>query len=544
MLRVVPEPSWQPENVSDPVWPILVMLAATIGIPYFVLSSTGPLLQAWFVRSFPGRTPYRLYALSNIGSLLALVSYPFFFERQFDLGQQATFWSSGFWLYALLCGITAASLWVLFRHHDGTINDQDAACNGAARAATGRRNVARHRIGCRRDLRARASRESRIGGSGRCGCSAGVCLRHAAGDDQPCLHRRGRDADAVGRAARPLPRDVYHRLRSSALVSAARDGRADARGDLCRGARLFRRARSDQSLRLRLARPGIRWLTYPCFGSRQDVAAVQRQLPRQSGAQLRGHVRHLHALPRRARPAAARSALSHCVLPDDFGRRCARRPGGESYRAARLHDVSRMGPVAVWRQLVGFRDSCPCGGDVVCPSQTPDASQTQWRPALSTGLPLCSSAPSRVRPVGLSEALEHGRRLRSRNFFGTLTVRERDVDDPEQHDIILQHGTITHGLQFVAPERRRQPTTYYSKISGVGRTIDHYRSEGKKGLTIAAVGLGVGTLAAYGAMATRSRSTRSIRRSSKSPSRAAGLRTCPIAKSAVRCTTSGSATPG
>ena len=70
MLRVVPEASWQPENVSDPVGPILVMLAATIGIPYFVLSSTGPLLQAWFVRSFPGRIPYRLYALSNIGSLL------------------------------------------------------------------------------------------------------------------------------------------------------------------------------------------------------------------------------------------------------------------------------------------------------------------------------------------------------------------------------------------------------------------------------------------------------------------------------------------
>src|SRR4029077_15998656 len=82
-LRVVPTASWQPENVSDPVGPILLMLAATVGLPYFALSSTGPLLQAWFVKSFPGRTPYRLYALSNIGSLLALVSYPFFFERQF-----------------------------------------------------------------------------------------------------------------------------------------------------------------------------------------------------------------------------------------------------------------------------------------------------------------------------------------------------------------------------------------------------------------------------------------------------------------------------
>ena len=132
-LRVVPTASWQPENVSDPVGPILLMLAATVGLPYFALSSTGPLLQAWFVKSFPGRTPYRLYALSNIGSLLALVSYPFFFERQFDLGQQASFWSSGFGIYAMLCGLTAISLWMLFRAERPlplTIDDQDATCNG------------------------------------------------------------------------------------------------------------------------------------------------------------------------------------------------------------------------------------------------------------------------------------------------------------------------------------------------------------------------------------------------------------------------------
>ena len=77
LLRVLPDASWQPHGEAEPTRQILLMLVMTIGLPYFVLSATGPLLQAWFARSFPTRTPYRLYALSNVGSLLALISYPF-----------------------------------------------------------------------------------------------------------------------------------------------------------------------------------------------------------------------------------------------------------------------------------------------------------------------------------------------------------------------------------------------------------------------------------------------------------------------------------
>ncbi len=72
------------------------MLTVTVGVPYFVLSSTGPLVQAWFCRTFPGRSPYRLYALSNVGSLVALLSYPFLFEPAFSVGTQALCWSVGF----------------------------------------------------------------------------------------------------------------------------------------------------------------------------------------------------------------------------------------------------------------------------------------------------------------------------------------------------------------------------------------------------------------------------------------------------------------
>src|SRR5262245_8710961 len=66
LLNVLPDARWQPRGDTDPTRAILLILAVTIGLPYFVLSATGPLLQAWFARTFPGRTPYRLYALSNV----------------------------------------------------------------------------------------------------------------------------------------------------------------------------------------------------------------------------------------------------------------------------------------------------------------------------------------------------------------------------------------------------------------------------------------------------------------------------------------------
>src|SRR4029079_12909627 len=109
-LHVLPSDTWKPQDNGDPVARILALLLLTVGLPYFVLSTTGPLIQAWFAESFPGRSPYRLYSLSNIGSLLALASYPIIFERIFDLPQQATYWSWGFIAYALLYAICAFAL--------------------------------------------------------------------------------------------------------------------------------------------------------------------------------------------------------------------------------------------------------------------------------------------------------------------------------------------------------------------------------------------------------------------------------------------------
>ena len=110
-LPISPSDSWKPTSDQSPLLHILLLLLATVGGPYFMLSSTGPLMQKWFSQTSPGRSPYRLYALSNIGSLLALLSYPFVFEPWLTLRQQVFSWSSVYGSYVLLAVWCAAGLW-------------------------------------------------------------------------------------------------------------------------------------------------------------------------------------------------------------------------------------------------------------------------------------------------------------------------------------------------------------------------------------------------------------------------------------------------
>ena len=76
LLPAIPSDSWKPTGAGDPTWRIIALLCCTIGLPYLVLAATSPLLQHWFTRTDSGKSPYRLYALSNVGSLLALATYP------------------------------------------------------------------------------------------------------------------------------------------------------------------------------------------------------------------------------------------------------------------------------------------------------------------------------------------------------------------------------------------------------------------------------------------------------------------------------------
>jgi hypothetical protein len=106
-LPIITASGWKPQGHEEPVSRILLLLVATIGLPYFLLSTTTPLLQAWYWRRFRAAVPYRLFALSNFASLLALLGFPVLFEPVFDLSQLAWGWSFLFAAFALLCAATA-----------------------------------------------------------------------------------------------------------------------------------------------------------------------------------------------------------------------------------------------------------------------------------------------------------------------------------------------------------------------------------------------------------------------------------------------------
>ncbi|NYF50275.1 fused MFS/spermidine synthase [Tunturiibacter gelidoferens] len=101
----------EPGRGSDqPVTTIFSTLAFTIGLPFLLLSATSPLLQVWFQRSKGGTIPYRLFALSNFGSLLALIAYPFVVEPHLTLQFQRSLWSFGFIVYAVFCAVITRQL--------------------------------------------------------------------------------------------------------------------------------------------------------------------------------------------------------------------------------------------------------------------------------------------------------------------------------------------------------------------------------------------------------------------------------------------------
>jgi hypothetical protein len=106
-LPILASSGWKPQGDEEPIGRILLLLLATIGLPYFLLSSTTPLLQAWYWRRWNVAVPYRLFALSNFASLLALLGFPLLFEPAFDLKALGWGWSILYAGFVVLCGIVA-----------------------------------------------------------------------------------------------------------------------------------------------------------------------------------------------------------------------------------------------------------------------------------------------------------------------------------------------------------------------------------------------------------------------------------------------------
>jgi len=118
---VSPAGQWKPIDASLPAWRIGTILVACIGLPFFLLASTSTLLQSWFSRLYPASSPYTFYTISNIGSLIGLISYPFIIEPFTTLRTQSFLWSAGYSVFILLCA------YVAFRMQNQKLSDNAAS---------------------------------------------------------------------------------------------------------------------------------------------------------------------------------------------------------------------------------------------------------------------------------------------------------------------------------------------------------------------------------------------------------------------------------
>ena len=131
-LPILAAEGWQPHGDEAPIGRILLLLAATIGLPYFLLATTTPLLQSWYWRRFRAAVPYRLFALSNFASLLALLGFPVLFEPWFDLRQLGLAWSA---LYVVFVALCVATAWRSLQANGGAAGEPLASGQAAAAAS-------------------------------------------------------------------------------------------------------------------------------------------------------------------------------------------------------------------------------------------------------------------------------------------------------------------------------------------------------------------------------------------------------------------------
>jgi hypothetical protein len=528
VLGAVPGEGWKPTDSADPVGRILLLLTASVGLPYFVLSTTGPLIQAWFSRSFPGRTPYRLYALSNVGSLLALLSYPIVFERLFDVRDQATYWSWGFAAFALLCGAAAIWSW----SSESFIKPQPPVAPA---------NPSRDR----KEADAAATVE-------------GLAV-----------------ADAANVPSAESPPSLCHRALWLLLPAAASTTLLATTNHVCTDVAvmpfLWVVPLALYLVTFIVAFDHPRWYQ-PAIVAIATLAAIYGTAIGIGGTDLYD-CGVPGALINWLRDHLAGTATESPTMHIDFVPYLVLSFGAMFGICLLCHgELVRLRPHP--KYLTAFYLMISAGGalgGIFVTLIAPHIFQTFFEWELSTyvgyllaiGLLLRElvraslGSPSAMGfnlnkfvPLALPLAVvavigwidlcgylkysAKGVQFRDRNFFGTLVVQEFDKNNAD-HYTIFKHGVTTHGMQFLADDRSSQPTTYYSQFGGVGRAIGYLKSlpqapqlsdddeQNKKtvaefrrahpdptatrtaaaespspsGLKIGAVGLGVGTVAAY-----------------------------------------------
>jgi len=496
MLPITPADSWKPTAGGEPTWQILVLLTASLGLPYLVLATTGPLMQDWFRRTAPGASPYRLYALSNVGSLLALVSYPFYFETSFTRQEQARLWSWGLVVYAICGGFCA---WRVWRHSRPVASPEEAPEPGATPPS--RTHWLLWLL-----LPAVASILLLAVTNKMCQDVAVIpflwvvplalyLVTFIISFDSPRWYSRfyyilvlagalvaacyalfeGADLDIVWQVAiysamlfagcmvchgelyrlRPHPRH----LTAFYLMIAA----GGAAGGLF--VALVAPAIFDNFYELHLAL-GLIVVLLLAIALRDPAGLTPLQW------------RWLAVLLGLAAIYGAQQAMASWEV--------WLRPGGWPGAATR-------GGMARWHWAVWLLAAL--GGGALL--------WREWRRGRPFNWHLATCGLIGLGLIGLVGALGvqirnsvRGAVLSARNFYGVLSVFEYERGNPDLHYLLLQHGRITHGLQFAEPARASMITSYFGPTSGLGLALRQFpRQEGQR---VGLLGLGVGTVAGYG----------------------------------------------
>ena len=421
VLPILPAAHWKPAGDENPSWLILGLLAATIGLPYFMLSSTSPLVQAWFARTRPGASPYRLFALSNLASMLALLGYPFLFEPWTPTRAQAIGWSAGYAAFVLLC------------------------------AAAGWRSVAGH-------------------------------AASTADDGQPGMSAHALEAPPTAR--RQLLWCALAAMGSVLLLAVSNH----ITQNIAAVPLLWVAPLSIYLLSFILTFDTSHWYRRPLFLALAAAAIgimawtlADTRLTHQLGLQIAVFCIGLFL------------ACMFC-----HGELVRRKPA-PAY-LTRFYLMISVGG-AVGSVLVG----------ILAPLLLPAYFE------LAAGLVACALLlfwqvrrdPLVFRALsGVSVLVAAGAAIwgihqfyedtivTTRNFYGVLRVLQLGSTDTSLRRSLI-HGTILHGTQYLAPDLRRSPTTYYTASSGIGRLMEsiHPRLEPLK---VGVIGLGAGTLATYG----------------------------------------------
>jgi hypothetical protein len=439
---LTPGDGWKPDPAAEPLPRLLWLLTASVGLPYLVLASTGPLLQSWFARLFPERSPYRLFALSNLGSLLGLLSYPFAVEPWLSIAGQGWLWTVGFLVFAMGSARTALAF-------GRAAIPEPAAPAVPEPAAPAIPSPLVHAVP--------APPVPLILRVLWFGLSAAMSTLLLAVTSQIC-----QDV-AVIPFLWVLPLGLY-------LLSFV----------LCFEYERFHRREVWFGAVVVTAAGVVYALQHGTdLGIATQVAFYS--------AALFAYGMACHGELARLKPEAARLTSFYLTV-------AAGGAAGGLFAGVlapriflgfwELHLALLGAAVLLVAALLVDPESWLSVGT---PARmwTSRVTVYVWLGVL-TGV-LGADARNGLRGAGLTR----------RGFFGVLSVALENRGDPDEWRK-LRHGRIAHGLQFTAPARRREPTTYYGPKSGAGLALRrHPRRLRGEPLRVGLVGLGVGTLVAY-----------------------------------------------